>query len=371
MSLSYPVLLKKISSIGPPESNFIKEIKLTDSKSLFLIDRSYPELPAQIRTHYKITLEQAILSKIINLMLQNDKIRVFLSVDIQYFVGLFDKPEEFIRYFKKYFGKLDGKCHQDVIDLIERAKSACLEDYSDEKSINLQLFKSFLFITPFYRDNNFLDIDEPKMFFGRFLQYYYFKNIWKLTNKHPSFFDDIVCPLKEILSVFNITDQIQIDNKNFLVLDEKIVINKDIQNFLCCLQYHVFFEEYVNLKVSDNKNIIKNPLIIFNPSIHIWNGKKTLEGYFELDGSLYIKENGKLHLIECKNGDMIHPSHITEFLGKACLIENIYGINIKKMIFSTGERFPLWIDLESFPDCKEIVIHDRKSFFKGFSDIQI
>lgn len=371
--MSYSVLLDKIKRISEENRVYIEDIKLSENTSLFLLKNNYPYLPPQISTHSAVALPDDKMSKIISLMKSNKDIKNFLSVDIQYFVNLLIKsPELFISKFKREFEGIKIQQTRDKRKFLDKIKNICLDDYSEDRNIGLQIFKFIGFATPFY-DSLDSELEEPKSFLAKCLQRYYFESIWKFNNERPNFEKQIVRPFKDIIEILGDIDSIQTNGRSIVYLELPNIMKKEIQDFLCCLQYHIFFEEYVNSIVDNEKGkIIKNPLIIFNPSEeNDGHGKRILEGYFELDGSLFIGEKETLYLIECKNGYNIKPDHITHFLGKVYIIEEIYGIKIKKMLFSTGERFPLWKDVEVFPKFCNICIFDKKSFMNGFSDLSI
>ena len=95
--------------------------------------------------------------------------------------------------------------------------------------------------------------------------------------------------------------------------------------------------------------------------------RRGLTGYFELDGSFIIHRNNLL-FIECKNSAHITQEHITNFLGKIRIIENNYGIEVKKLFFSTGNRFDVWKDIEKYGGLK---LFDIKEFRQGFKELSL
>lgn len=364
------VLLKKINSLTDYSKGFIEKKALWNKKELFLLKKEYPLLPYQIKSHELIKIDTSLSNKIISEMHVDESLRIFLSVDFQFFLSLFDSFNKFLNYFRGNLHMVSGLNQENLITLFNQIKETCFEEYDEDDKKGLKIIHFFGLINPFYVTNN-LELDEPKILFSKILELYYFRNIWKLKGSRPDLREDILVPLNKIFEFLGEESLINKDNINFFFLDEDSIHKESIQNFFCYLQYHCFFEDYVNNLFEEFGDVIKNPLIIFNPSERERGEERILEGYFELDGSICLSKNKELCIIECKNGDRIHPHHITHFVGKANIIEKIYGINIKKYLFSTGSRFKLWENLEDFNSCSDIKIYCRRSFLINFSDLEV
>ena len=54
--------------------------------------------------------------------------------------------------------------------------------------------------------------------------------------------------------------------------------------------------------------------------------------------------------------------YMVKFVGKVNLIERIYEVPIKKLLFSTGSRAHIWRGLERYPNLKDIEIFDVFDF---------
>ncbi len=289
--MSYQVLLGKIKKISKANQKYIEEIKLSKDLSLFLLKNNYPHLPVQISTHSKVTLSDERMTKIASLMKSDKNVKNFISVDIQYFLTLLVSNQMvFISKFKKEFERIGIIQMKDKREFLERVKSVCLEDYPEGRKIHLQLFKFMGFITPFHNPKD-TDLEDPEYFFSRCLEKYYFESIWTFNEQPSNFKDHILKPFLDVMEILGKKNSVQTDMKNIIYLDSPEINEKEIQDFLCCLQYHIFFEEYVNFLIDNKKDrIIKNPLILFNPlEERDRDGNLVIGGYFELDGSLFIK----------------------------------------------------------------------------------
>jgi len=368
------VLEKKISSLSEETKKYIRKENLWKKKYLRILNKNYPNLPVQHTSHEQIKLPTDISDEIISEMKKDRKVKNFLSIDLQHFLSLFENVSSFMRYFKREVERSPHLDKSECERLIREIQNICLEDYDEENySIKLKIFRFFGFMHPNF-DENTLDLDEPKIFFIKFLQMYFFRNLRKFQKEgeRVNFRLDIREPFIKICDILKINGLVVTDNYGFVYLEEEKIEQKLIQDFFCCFQYHYFFEIYVNNLFKEKGTVLENPLIIFNPSEREdREGTLILEGYFELDGSLCITKDEKLILIECKNGDRIHPKDLTNFIGKSRLIEKIYGLNIDKLLFSTGSRFELWEKFEDYTSCSDIRIFCRKSFIENFSDLRI
>lgn len=371
MSSDINVLEGKISPLSEETKKYIEKEPLWDGKYLLILNKNYPFLPPQHSSHERVKLPEKINKEIISEMKKDDAVKNFLSVDLQHFLSLFENGLTFIRYFSRDLNRM-GISEEDCKRSLREVKRTCMEDYDDENhSITLKLLLNFGVINPFSREE--IDLEEPKIFFMKFLQNYFFRNIKKfLGSERFDFNRDVLSPLIKILNIFGIDNLFITDNQTYLYIDEAKIQEKIVQDFLCCFQYHSFFEGYANSFFDGKGKMLDNPLIIFNPiERRDVEGNLIFEGYFELDGSLCIIKDKKLILVECKNGDWIHPQHITNFIGKSRLIEKIYEVNIHKLLFSTGTRYWLWKNFEDYESCSDIKIFCKESFLRNFSDLEI
>lgn len=371
MSSDIPILEKRISSLSTDIKKYIQKENLWKGKYLFILNKDYPLLPPQHSSHEKIKLPENINKKIISEMRGDNNVKNFLSVDLQFFLSLFENDSAFIRYFSTDIIRMQIS-PEDCKRIIKEIRRSCMEEYDDENhSVTLKLLLTFGAIHPNSRED--LDLEEPKLFFMKFLQIYFFRSIIKfLRDTRFNFQKNFLVPLIKVCKLFGIEDLIVTDNRSYIYLNEDKMQTKLIQDFLCCFQYHSFFEGYANSFFEGKGKILDNPLIIFNPSEREdKEGNLILEGYFELDGSLCIVKDKKLILVECKNGDRVRPDHMTNFIGKSRLIEKIYGVDIQKLLFSTGSRYWLWQNFEDYGTCSDIRIFCRESFIINFSNLII
>ena len=357
MMTNYEILEKSISKLRKKYSKFIRVKKLEDNKKLFLVDNDYPGLPSQIISHQKIRLPDEIDSDIVKEMESNKELRGFLCVDFQNFINLLENKSSFKKFFSME-NLTDGQ--------IDEMRNIILDEYYDPifSKSSLKILKLFGFIR---KKEHFSesDIEEPKVLVYNLLENYYFRMLKFYFEKEyrVNFKKNILEPMIKILDILAEGKGYKTDRCNFMIIDENAISSENIQNFLSCLQFHIFFEDYINLKLISKGEMISNPLILINP-MEI---KGKIEGYFELDGSLLINKTNDLVLLECKNSRFITLEHLTHFLGKVLLVELVYGLKIKKIIFSTGLRSYIWEDLEKYPFLEGIEIYDREDFKNDFN----
>jgi len=368
MALDRDLLSDKIHKLNPISQKFIIKRELDTKEFLFILSKDYPNLPPQILYHEKIKLPKEILDKFIEEMKKDSNLRAFLCTDLQHFLSLFENYNKFYQYFYWDFQNLNINSEEECRKIIRDINNTCLEELDEENSsINLKVINFLGFIMPNSKLEK-IDLDEPKKIFAKLLELYYYKSSRKLVKDSViTFANNILRPLEKIANILGIASSFDTDGRQFIFFNEEKIKEKLIQDFFCFLQYHCFFEEYVNSLFEGKGDLIKNPLVVFNPSEELFKKRVSLHGYFELDGSLYIKGNKEIFFIECKNGDRVHPNHLTEFLGKVIFIEKVYGIKARKLLFSTGKRYPIWDNIEDFPSCSDISIFCNKSFLDNFS----
>jgi hypothetical protein len=165
------------------------------------------------------------------------------------------------------------------------------------------------------------------------------------------FKENIKKPLEKLIKILEIKGEfIVADNENYIELNAEF---KTLQDFLFGLQFHIFYEHYINSIIRDKTGIdvIQNPVIFVNPSY--MEDRKTVHGYIELDGCIYITKKNTLFFVECKNSHQIELKYVTQFIGKCRFLEKIYNIEIQKCLVSTGSLKPFfykWYEFKSFSD---------------------
>ncbi len=350
-SNNYKHLENKINNLSDELKESIKELKLTNEKKLFLIKNNYPSLPIHLLSHEKIRLPEKLNENIIKEMNNSPELRNLLCVDLQnYLLNILREPQFYSRVLKEKKGTDELKTMRSIIF-----------DLHQEEYPNLRKIKLFGFVSNHDKTN----INEnPDLSCYSSISKYYKLSIEKYISGKFEFDKHLIKPMIKILKIIDF-DKYASDKKTYLYLDKKEIKHPNLQNFLSCLQYHTFFEDYVNSKFG-SKKVTKNPIVLVNPEKQKdGNGNYGLDGYMELDGTLTIKNN-EIVLIECKNSHNITGDHLVKFYGKASLIEKIYGIKTKKFIFSTGYKKPFCKNLEKYPDLKDIQIFDINDFRNGF-----
>mgnify|MGYP001600624694 CR=1 FL=1 len=127
------ILLKKINSLTDFSKKFIERRGLWDKKELFILKKDYPLLPYQIKSHELIKINPALSDEIAKEMGHDTSLRIFLSVDFQFFLSLFDNFKDFEDYFEKDLYKITGFNPQDLEFLFNQMKKTCFEEYDDEE----------------------------------------------------------------------------------------------------------------------------------------------------------------------------------------------------------------------------------------------
>ncbi len=323
---------------------FISSIEVGERK-LFFLDEKYPNLPARHKIHIITDLENQ--DEISNLIVSNPNVRNFLCVNIQHFFVQFNK-NSIIR-----LSRLDTEINFDKLrDERDKFITKPEIDGIEEELNDIFQIHRFGFIKGEPQDDNESYYSNLTNYFLNQLSYY---------KRNPNFKEDILEPFKEVLNKID-RSYYETDNENYIIVKQEGISH--LNNFFYTYQLHKPFECYVHslLDRMGVEKIHSNPFIFVNPK---HSPRRGLTGYFELDGSFIIHRNNLL-FIECKNSAHITQEDITNFLGKIRIIENNYGIEVRKLFFSTGTRFNVWEDIEKYGDLK---LFDIKDFRKSFEEL--
>lgn len=345
---NYNQLLKKIDKLPSTAKEYVATIKI-NNKNLFLIKGGCKIIRPELRIHYEKQEGLEHKQELFELVTKDKEIRNLLLSNIQYFFseirpGVISDSLEYNLSMIKRFGLIDP--NQDY-EAKKVALKLELKYYDDEGAFNV-----------------FLELSR-----------HIFKDIRMLNKgfvKEKEFGKKVILPLIKILEILGLQENthFETDKKYYLIIKDELLISeegKELQNFFSCWQYHHFFEIYCNslLEKEFKKEIIKNPIIFINP---FWDkNKKIMEGYIELDGSLIISKD-ELIISESKNGYKVTQEFLTNLLGKSKLIECVYGIKVKCVLLSTGQRYNILKNIEDFPDIREqLIIKDREDYKTGFN----
>jgi len=357
MPTNYEILEDAINSIPSILKPNIIEIPIEGGKKLFLVNNNYDGLPPQIRLHYN-RIEPEMTEKIIKEMNENQEFKVFCCIDFQDFINIMS---DIVRFRKIFIGR---NISQSVLD--ETVNEFC-EDYEDLgiRKADLKIISAFGFSE--YRNRSIENVaEEPCCKLYSILQEYYYKKTIELMGRNYrfDFNKNIISPFHKLMSIVSKEDCLNTDNRHYSFIEPDLISDRTIQNLFICMQFHTFFEEYVTSHFP-NGRIIKNPLVLINPTVK---ADGTIDGYFELDGAFLIDENKQLTFIESKNSRLIKVEHLTHLIGKTNLIERVYDLNVKKLLFSTGERHWIWKGIESkYGKMDDIKIFDLSNFRNGFN----
>jgi hypothetical protein len=348
---NFKIINKKIDILPENEKKHLRYLKLDKEKNLYFLNEDYPKLPDRHKIHNISKMEKS--NELVELMKKNESVKNFLCVNFQFFLTSFDNNI-----------KIKCKKNKDVIidfnSLISFKETFFFQPELPELENKVKDVFSVLKFG--FVKNKPQEVDENLYYFN--LSSFFLDKISYFKNCKLSFKSDILNPLKLILDVFD-NDLYETDDETYIYIKEKIILEK-FEKFFYAFQLHKPFEYYVHSILKDNKfQIINpNPLIFVNP-IYSKN-YKNITGYLELDGSFVLKEK-KNFFIECKNSFNITQEHVTNFLGKTLLIENVYDIKIKKILFSTGSRYPIWKGIEKY---KNIFLFDVYDFKNNFSRVK-
>jgi len=360
-SENYKYLESKISNLSDELKEPIREIEINKDKKLFLVRNNYELLPPQILIHDKIRLDEDTNKRIISEMINSVELLNFLCINFQNFLGLLEKPKKFNKVLDENFD------HKKITEMENNIATL------DEQFRDLKIVKLFGFMSEDYMKNSRISSEKSKEFLIYELLAKYYKKEMRHYIKNFDFIENILKPIKNISKMLSLkeNEHYKTDNKTYIFFNPDSITEESVQNFLSCLQYHTFFEDYINSKLNVSTNPIRNPIILINPcdNYRKKENKHQLEGYTELDGTLIAKD-GKIILVECKNSRNITEDHLIKLSGKASLIEKVYGIKTKKLIFSTGYRKPFCKNLEKYPDLKDIQIFDINDFRNGFKKLE-
>ena len=345
---NYEELCLRIKRVPAHLTSVINSKDIGNKKTLFFVNPDYEDLIEQLSIHSKIRIEDKLNSQIISEMHKNVEFRNFMCVNIQFMLNDMNKKQTYDEFLEEYDIGL--------------------------KKVNLILIKAFGFLNA----NNQINIskygleeDEAKYYkelcdnYKKTLSYLYPRNTIIDFNKH------IREPFKKYLSFMGAPKLIESDELVYF----NGVTTKELQNAFSCMQLHTFFEDYINALFDEKWQLVRHPIILINPiTKKLWGPqnkppKEILEGYVELDGT-FLLNGSQIIFLECKNSAKVTLEYVTEFVGKVHLIERIYGINSRKILFSTGSKLKIWSGLDKYPDLKDIEIYGNIEFIDNYKNLQ-
>jgi hypothetical protein len=295
---NYDILVQKIKSVKIRSNvkNYISEVNLNNDKKLFILENTYPDLINSLKVKFK---KDEYIEKINELIDEDVFVRLFIFID---FYNLIQK---------NYKENCDFAEYNETLYIIK--KFGFSKNMSCKDDFYIKMFK-------YYRSA----IENAG---NRFILEQY-----------------VLEPLRKIFKILNIELR---ENYAEYYLDMEDLKQETVQNFFIYWQHHNFYEDYVSRRICYGKKFedyIFNPIILFNPCYI--DSQNRIEGYFELDGSLII-DNNNVIMLEFKNTKEITLEHVTNFLGKCYLLENIYGIKVIKRLYSSGKN-RIWKDLDKY-----------------------
>jgi hypothetical protein len=362
---------EKIRSLHPSIQPYVIIQKIGEI-NLYMLRKDYPSLREELLIHEKVKLAQPIIEKITQEMHKNENFRLFLCVDFQFFIKCITEFPLFCSMFHSSLKKLNIHNKKSIFKEIN---NTCIEEL-DEISNNINLKRVLSFATCAFDERrkykNGTELDEPQIVFARLFTSFYHIQLKKLCPNLEKiiFKDNILNPFNKLIDLIGMASSISTDNNTYSCVKTSEISKIEIQNLFSSMQFHSFFEDYINSLFLGKGKLISNPLILFNPREELVDGRKIIDGYFELDGSILTKNN-EIIFVECKNSSKVSHSHITNFLGKVSLIEKIYGLTAKTLLFSTGKRDTCFKDLESYKDKTRFVIYCSDSFLKKYNNLEI
>lgn len=301
----------------------------------------------------------------------NENFRIFMCVDFQLFVKCITHYGFFCSTFKFALEKLNIKDGRAIFNEIN---NSCIDEL-DDISNNINLKRILFFSTCVFSENKKYfkgsELEEPQIVFARLFSFFYLKNLKRFIQKDKkiSFTENILKPFNKLFELNGTKEALLTDNKNYSIIKEEYIQGQNIQNLMSSMQFHSFFEDYINNLFSEKGEIVNNPIILFNPRQETKKGKKLIiEGYFELDGSIF-DDHGQITFIECKNTLEVKQNHITNFLGKVHLIEKVYNFNSKKILFSTGKRQDCFMGIEKYSKLTDFKIYCIDNFMDGYKGL--
>ncbi|MDO8538352.1 MAG: hypothetical protein Q7S21_05700 [archaeon] len=341
--MSYDKLITKINRIKAVNPNYIIEEDIGGKKLFILNLEEYKDCDPMLRSR-KLCADKNkdIVPKIIEEM--KDKIfRDFICCNFQDFCKKL-KDEQIV----------SDRLIDDEIDM-------------GEGTLKIYNLSSFGFVNV----KKTLD-DEQKNAMFEYLRekfLYQMNTNFRTQIFQPSFENNLLNPLKKIISILGMQNEMESYDKNHIEVNAK---NQKIQDFLHAWQLHMFFEEYVNniFEKESQLSAIRNPLIAINPSIYKDNktGKQIINGFIELDGCIY-KNNDGIVLVECKNSYTIDQRQFFPFVGKAWLIEKLYETDVTKCLVSTGRKREFFKEFGEF-ELNKIKIFGEEDYKKNYMDLR-
>lgn len=246
--------------------------------------------------------------------------------------GISDKIEPLVREMKKdkAFREFLSVNLQEFIKSKKRKYPKFIEE-SDFPTRSVHRVRRIGFI----REGGTL-VDQPeKANYFQSLTAHYKKQLQRLNGSDGDFDHEkhLFEPVKRVSSLLECGGCLQ-KGKDYVGLTTKPQVP---QSFVQSQQLHILYEQYINFMLDDvlpeEEAVIENPSFIVAPNL---DDDGNLRGYLELDGFLFPSD-GNYTLIECKNSRYIKQNHLSKFLGKARILEDVYDIQVQKYLVSTGQ----------------------------------
>lgn len=350
----YDILKQKVISVNRDHPEWIKEIKI-NHKNLFVVNtEKCKNIDITNKLHLDI-FEQcsAIIADVIQLMKKDSNFKNFICVNSQFLFETINQNP----HFKEFV---------EPLELIDDTGNLVNQDQS--KKIDVVHTKLFGFIK-----SGTQHIDETKQEYFERITKYYKKNLAYLlyVDEERIDFDlNIKKPFKQLIQILNINSKDITEETGYIELNAMGLDSEKLQSFFTALQLHIFFEQYIKMIIESEikQRVIMNPLICFNPS---YNDKRNqIDGYYELDGLLYVTTEGNIIIVECKNTFKINQPMVTKFIGTCCCIERVYGVQIYKCFVSTGVLTSFWRWLWKYSSFKDLKIFSKSDYDKNYGQFK-
>lgn len=305
-----------------------KEINQT---KFYLVDPSSNYADPMLNAHHRAEKEiESSIPKILSEMEENKAFRNFICVNFQHFVT------------------------NNSSDFVEGAEFP---------GGNVYRLRSFGFKNG---EDNIFDDAEKESFFQNLTEHYdrYYSELLYSNNFQLDYDKNLFDPLIKAADFLEVHDDALSLSRDHTELDTS---NNKTNSFLTAQQIHLIYEKYINYLVSKATNsseVIENPSFIFSPTFN----RGSIKGYVELDGFL-ISSGEELILIECKNSRYLRQNHVTNFLGKARLLEEVYDVEFKKYIVSTGELGYMLSGMDSLSLSKDIKFFNKTDHQNNYSNL--
>jgi hypothetical protein len=211
-------------------------------------------------------------------------------------------------------------------------------------------------------------VDEPvKEEYLESLTEYFRQQYIRLFGSNPSLAYDkyLKDPLIKMAQLIDCKDRIQ-NQESHIVFDAK---SSKAQSLMRAQQLNMIYEDYIAELLKDNlediSEIVSEPCILTSPNVDDYGN---LKGYIELDGFL-VSSDDQLVLIECKNVNYLKQTHISKFLGKSRIIEDVYNVDVQKCLVTTCEMGWMVDGLRENGLKEDIGIYGCKSHRDNYSSL--